>query len=339
MNQSVVQKVNQTSSSSSQKILHEGSSVNVRILSQKNNGTYVGTVAGVRVNLHSTKALLLNQSFPATVSIKNGIIYVTPKGSENTLSIENQTSLKALQAEAIAQRLNLPFDSLMAEIIDFAKQMEMKLESSMLLKVKNLAIRYKGKELSAAKLLLILLQKKIELSEVEINAILDFLDDDFEQSQNQRAFRENENDSLKKALNKFNKEKGFWYIIPFELVNLSNQEILAKGNAKLFYSANEKLKLLNLECIKSGKKFIGIEDEKPLNNEIDKNNVASKYYFSLLFENDKCSKIRFSSDANISSLMKEKFLKIGLEVEEVSKSEIEGFNGYEDTYISFEGEV
>ncbi|MDD5930337.1 MAG: hypothetical protein PUC37_11095 [Spirochaetales bacterium] len=347
-NPSQIQKITHATVQSSQKVLHEGSSVNVRIIADKGNGSYVGTVAGARVNIHSAKNLVAGKSFPATVSIKNGTVYVIPKDQifgDSALELINIKAKTApMSAEILAQKLNLPFDELMSNIINYSKQMELKLDPEFLLKVKNLSLKFKGKEISASKLLLLLAQKKIELSDEQIISLLEFLDnysdEDFQ----------NENSGSKDSINKINSIHGCWYIVPFELVRINGAQLdniksskevdeekkLAVGISKFFYSTDNQLKIINLECKKT----------------------LQKYYFNLLFEKNVCKKIQFCIQAEESqklsdsyrseksgfiedkiNLIFERLKKFNAEIEYVEKSEIENYLTEEAQYFSFESEV
>lgn len=311
INAAEVQKVSTALQKSAPKVLQEGSSVNVRIISQKSDGSYIGTVAGAKVNIHSSKPLLLNQSFPATVSVKNGVIYVIPKDLTGMISLSDSAALKIIPSDSIAQKLNLPNDVLMSSIIEFSQGMELKLDSFLFSKIKNIAVRFKGKEISAAKLLLILVQKNISLSEEKIMELLDFLEGGFYDE-------DSDDDFCKDGINQINEKKGSWFIIPFKIVNLSDDEkVLAKGLSRFFYTSEQKLKMLNLECVSSEKKFL----------------------FSLLFEGSECKKIRFNCDDDEKEFVKKRLSKFSIPLEYVPSSELEGFNGYENNYFSFEGEV
>lgn len=352
-NPAQIQKITQSTTQNVQKVLHEGSSVNVRIIADKGNGSYVGTVAGARVNIHSAKNLAAGKSFPATVSIKNGIVYVIPKDQiigDSALELLNIKAKTApMSAELLAQKLNLPFDELMSNIINYSKQMEMKLDPEFLLKIKNLSLKFKGKEIPASKLLLLLAQKKIELSDEQILSLLDFLEKYSDEDS------QNENSGSKESLNKINSVHGCWYIVPFELVqikgsqlqpgNIKNQEEssgekkLAAGIAKFFYSTDNQLKILNFDCRKA----------------------PVKYYFNLLFEKNACKKIQFcvqadegqklpdsdrSEDSENSNLIEDKIKliferlkKFNAEIECVESSEIENYLTEEAQYFSFESEV
>lgn len=310
INPSLVQKITQASSQNVQKVLHEGSSVNVRIISDKGNGSYVGTVAGARVNIHSAKNLAVGKSFPATISIKNGIIYVVPKGNDSAFALEKSV-IHALPDAVIAGKLNLPFDELMSELINYSRQMEMKLDSSFLLKVKNLALRFKGKEISAGKLLLLLAQKNIELSEEQILSLLNYLENHSEREENHES---------KKSINRINSVNGSWFIVPYELVQVKKNQlenVLASGIAKFFYTKENQLKLLNFDCVKG----------------------EENYFFNLFFEKNVCTTVQFCTNSSKKDLIRERLSKFNVEVEETEKSIIENYSFEDSQYFSFESEV
>ena len=74
-------------------VLKEGSSVLVRVIADRGGGKYEGSVAGVRVQLNSAKALTPGQSFTATIAVKNGSIVITPKDNALAAMAANEIAL------------------------------------------------------------------------------------------------------------------------------------------------------------------------------------------------------------------------------------------------------
>ena len=244
-------------------ILKEGSSVLVRVISDRGNGKYEGSVAGIRVQLTSNKALQPGQTFTASISIKNGSIVVTPKdiaamsGSGLAGQIELQfNEVSQSQLFSLLEALGLPADYLSTSILQSFKQMGLKFDSSLANKIRSLALRFSGKEKSAAEILSLLAQKGLEADEEEIKALLYFLE-----SENDSSSKNSEN--KEKLINRINSTEGSWYLLPFELVQLEsylssseNLQVLGKGCIRLLFDSAKALKLLNLDCSYNNKKYL-----------------------------------------------------------------------------------
>ena len=105
-------------------VLKEGSSVLVRVIADRGGGKYEGSVAGVRVQLTSSKPLQAGDSFAATISVKKGLIVVTPKDISGMAGLQGAGEI-ALQFNEVSQSqlfsllesLGLPADNLSSFII------------------------------------------------------------------------------------------------------------------------------------------------------------------------------------------------------------------------------
>lgn len=256
-----------------QQLLNEGSSVLVRVIADRGNGKYLGSVAGVRVNLTSAKTLIPGSSFVANISTKNGVIYITPKNNE--IALEKNIEINIADNSQIAgllESLGLAPDELYLNLLQQLKQQEMKLDVQLMYKLHNLALRFKGKEKRAAEVLTLIAKKNGNITEKEILQLLNFLDSYEEYSLNSQE----DSESGKFVLNKLNNIDKGWFILPFEIFNLQSDEILGKGVIRLLFDSFDKLKLMNLNC----------------------NYKTKQYLFSLSFENGNCKKVKF----NIPSL-------------------------------------
>lgn len=256
-----------------QQLLNEGSSVLVRVISDTGNGKYTGSVAGVRVSLTSNKPLAVGSSFVASISTKNGVIYVSPKSSDIQISKNIQVNAADnSQLSAFLQSLGLSSDELYLNILQEMKQLEMKLDVQLMNKIHNLSLRFKGKEKKASELLMLLAQKGKTVTESELLDLINYLADYEDKSENQN----NENKNGQKLLNDINKTDAGWFLLPFELYNLRDDIVLGKGCIRMLFDKGDRLKLLNLYCKYNNK----------------------DYLFSLLFENKFCKTVKF----NISSV-------------------------------------
>ena len=323
--------------------LKNGSQVLVRVLSQLPNGKYEGSVAGVRINFSSNKPLLPGSSFTANVLAKNGVIQLVPKqtgsiqpqSQQNPLQNQFQLQNNILQNENLASLLSslgLPADSLSVNLLQQMQQLEMKFDLSLLEKIRNLALRIKGKEKLASQLLMILAEKGLEADKESLEKLLNELFDDFEKEENhQKAEQDEKNDY--ELLNDFNSKKGKWYFLPFEIINLSQlaNQNLGKGLIKLLYNGdNSKLLMTNLDCTYNNK----------------------NYLFNLFFEPTQAGNKITSLAVNINpveanekelvvSKLKEAFLKknVKLDVFWADKEKLEGSACGFESIFSVEGEA
>lgn len=265
-----------------QQILKDGSQVLVRVIADRGNGRYEGSVAGVRVNLQSSKPLSLGQTFLASISAKDGTVYITPK--ETNLYSQAGVQINSMQNEhlaAILSQLGLPSDSISEHLFLQFKQLGLRLDGQLMNKIRSLSIKFGGKQKSAAELLSILKQKGIDINSDELLELLHELDLDernagngkqnFHQGQESNQ-NQNEKQNQFEMLNQLNSQPGIWFLLPFEIIQKEN--ILGIGNLRLMLENETKLKFMNVECL--------------YNNH--------RYLFNLEFENKRCKKIRFNID-------------------------------------------
>ena len=315
-------------------ILKEGSTVLVRVIADRGNGKYEGSVAGVRVQLTSSKALQAGQTFTASIGVKDGSLVVTPKDVEG-LSSSQLSSQIALQFTEVSQSqlfsllqaLGLPADNLSTSILQSFKQMGLKLDSALANKIRSLALRFNGKEKSAAEILSLLAQKCLEANEEEIKALLAFLE-----AENDSSFQESKD--KENLINRINSKEGAWYLLPFELVQLEkdisseNLQILGKGCIRLLFDSARALKLLNLDC----------------------NYNSKKYLFSLSYEGKKITNTYFNLESDKDNLqieneinrLKKLFMAAGLnpgKIEWAEKEELEGNASGLENFVTFGGRV
>lgn len=322
MSNGVIVHTNQISrmAGGAQKVLKDGSSVLVRVIADKGNGKYEGSVAGVRVNITSAKNLSVGSTFVASITTKNGTIYITPQNQE--IAFENSFEISSVNFEKIAnllQTLNLPADNLSFNLLQQMKQLEMKLEPSLLGKIRNIAVKTSGKEKLVSELLTLLADKGILDDEnlvLHLLAYLEGLDGDLEENSRDKESKE--------LINKINKIDGGWFLIPFELIRLDMEEKIGSGVIRLLVDKSNQLKIVNLSCA-YGKK---------------------KYLFNLEYEAKKLKTIRMNINQNdrieekIAGL-KKLFANAGMNVEIswCEKEEIEGNACSTEEIYSIKGSV
>jgi len=301
-------------------ILKDGSSVLVRIISDKGGGRYEGSVAGARVMVNSRQVLKPGSSFTAKISSRNGRILLTPDIKNEEAALVKNFELSLVKDENLAsfmKSLNLPSDAMTFHLLQQMKQLGMKLDTNLLARFHNMAVKFKGKELRASELLMILAKKGLDFSEEELLELLKELDWEEDSSQtSEKDFS---------LLNKANKIKTSWHFLPYQIT--SSDELLAKGCIKVLPDDLGKLKLLNLEChwLSSG----------------------NDYLFSMEYEEGKCKSIKLNAgedeklNERLVNRLKERLLsraysiKVSREVREL----LEGTAcGAEDFYV-FGGQV
>lgn len=287
-------------------VLREGSQVLVRIISDKGGGKYEGAVAGVRVSLQSSRKLEPGKTFLASISAKDGTIYISPK--EN-IQVQEKVQINLIQNEQIAnmlKQLGLPADEVSLHLFQQLKQMGLKLDVSLLQKLHNVAIKFKGKEKAASEILMILKEKGIEATEEEILQLLFELEGQFSSDNSDEAGEQKQFE----LLNKINSKEGKWYLLPFEITQKTDDAVIGNGNLKLLY-LHDNLSLMNVDCNYNGKNHL----------------------FSVKFQNKKCISVSF----NIPGLEKQSAILIqslktkllaqsldGVKVEWVDRDLIEG---------------
>ena len=322
-------------------MLKEGSSVLVRVISDRGGGKYEGSVAGVRVQLTSSKPLRPGETFTASIGVKDGTIVVTPKENAGQISF-NFSEVSQNQLFALLESLGLPADKLSSSILQSFKQMGLKMDSALANKIRSLALRFAGKEKSAAEILSLLSQKALEADEEEIKELLALLEGDErsgegngpEQKQKQKPAEDNK--SKEKLINRINSTEGAWYLLPFELVQLGHAEaadgrlFLGSGCIRLLFDSAKLLKLLNLDCT--------------YNNQ--------KYLFSLAYEGKKITNTYFnvSNAENPEKIrpeeelirLKKHFMAAGLNGGKLSWAEKEAVEGNAsglEAFVSFGGQA
>lgn len=270
-----------------QKIV-EGSLVNVRIVSSNGEGKYIGIVAGVRVNLKSDSFLQNGEVFRAKISIKNNTIFLKPLQNNN--SIENNHKiqldnfpLKLVENEELFSffsRLSLPADNTMLAVFQMMKQLKMKFDIPLFMKIHNISVKFGKQQKSAAEILMILQKKGIEISNESLLDFIEFINgDDFVDKnenyvENNAEWQKNREENQKRVVKSLNERYGGWFVFPFCIVenlydveriekntledkNKKNERKIGEGNIRVFVNDSEKLEILNLSCFyKNTKNFV-----------------------------------------------------------------------------------
>ena len=322
MNTGFVVHTNQLSRTSiSRHPLKDGSQVLVRIISDRGGGKYEGSVAGARININSRTPLTPGTSFKATISTQNGQMLLFPMNESGEVAQNAFFTMEAVQTEQLAamlQSLGLNADDLSYHLMQQLKQLGMKMDSSLLSKIYNLSVKFKGKEKRAAELIAILAKKGIDFSEEELLSLLQELGGEDPAEDNQKS----QNDEYN-LLNKINSIKNTWQMLPYEIV--SNMGALAKGSLGFFVDETSSLKLLNLEC-----NWLG-------NNH--------KYLFSLEYEKGLCSNIKMSGQgvdvSKLADILDKRLIASGkqITIEIVEPELIEGTACSQEEFYVFGGEV
>lgn len=302
------------------KSLAQGSSVLVRVIADKGNGKYEGSVAGARITLNSKSPLKPGSTFVATITSQNGSVRLVPL--QENIQVETQIpQVKLLQAEQLSfllQQLGLPQDQLSEELLKQFKQLNLAFNSPTLQRLQRLAVRFNGKEKLAAQLLSVLLKKGLNASEDELQALISELENQCSEEPGSDVQQNYE------QINRINKEKGSWRFLPYELLNLQDNSVIGKGCLKILENQNGSLNLLNMNCLISSK----------------------TYSFCLKYENHSLKKVFVniepcSDSETLLSLLKDRFIKLNplVKVFWTPKDTLEGTAASLEELFTFYGEV
>lgn len=292
------------------KILKNGDQVLVRVAADKGNGTYEGYVSGAKVTIHSSKVLIPGQSFPAVISEKNGVIFISPKNEITKSSdVFKVDFIKTNQISNLMEMLGLPEDEISIHLLLQMKQMEMKIDTQLINKLRIISAKFKGKSKIAAEIMLLLEQKGLKASDEEIKFLLSIFERQNDESQTEK-------DDYR-LLNQFNKKDGSWYLLPYDIIDIKNNKILGNGFINIL-KVNDVLKQMNLEM----------------------HYLQYDNYFNLLFENNKPKEIKYNVD---NSKIKEKLEKLftakKINFQECDADSLKGTGCDNETIISAGGVV
>ena len=329
----------------------DGASVFVKILGDNGDGTYAGSVAGNRVTVTSSRVLDVGSSFVATISGKNGTVFVTPKdGAVGNLGVFGNIEVSVMENDRIFQilgDLGMPGNGLASNLLKMMLQLGMNVDGGVLRGVYNLAARHKGKEKAAGEILLLLKDKGLSVSDEELERLLAYLEGDFSGDDDnwdweKGAFRqgssgEGEDDradeksgdheeedgskgkSPEDIINDVNKREGGWFLVPYNMVE--NDNIVGAGVLRLLFHKGEKLKFINLNCYYGDK----------------------EYFFKLEFNGNDCVGVKFSVDPDDGGrfFYKERLEKLfgDVDVQWCDKCEIEGCGSEGEVIRSVFGEM
>lgn len=301
---------------SAHKVLQEGSSVPVRVTRALGGGRFEGFVAGVKVNFSSERALKPGDVFTATVSGNGSKIFLTPQ-KEAGLAFQSSFNLVNL-----LNNPELSSDSLAASIVQMFTQTGLKIDSQLINRIKSIALRFGGKQKSAAEILVMLAEKGINAGEEEIKELLAQFSGEL--PWNNDAAEGQSGNNQEKLIKKINRTEGAWYLLPFELTDVKT--VLGRGNIRLLFDSGKMLKLLNLDC----------------------NYKEKRYLFSISYEGGKCSLIRFNTGSDSEGEkqaaieLKRRFLvaeMTGFDICNAEARDLEGnASAFEELY-TFGGEV
>ena len=329
---------------SAHKVLTEGSSVPVRVTRGLGGGRYEGFVAGVKVSFSSERALKIGDTFSAIVSGRDGKIILTPQSQTGAIlqNIDFQMNeMTSSRLASLLQSAGLSSDILSSSIFQMFTQTGLKLDSQMLSRIRSLALRFSGKEKSAAEILVMLAEKGLNADEDEIKELLLQLSGDLSWDDSEEKDQGNQsNQNQKKLINRINGAEGAWYIFPFELVQYEGgiissdnaKSVLGSGNLRLLFDSGKILKLMNLDCRYNGK----------------------RYLFSLGYESGRCKNVRFNvsegdysntgnyNQKDIADKLKKMFIAAdmsGINISEAEISDIEGNASGLENFYTFGGVV
>lgn len=332
-NNVIIQNPNLSHANIKSQFLKEGDQVLVRIISDKGNGKYLGSVAGTRVNFYSSKNLTVGQSFLANIKISDKVISLVPQ-KINNVSVENELKLISINNDSISsnpeqivqneqllqfmQNIGIYPDNLSFNLVMNMKMLGMKFDSALMNKLHDFSLKFSGKEYKALEIALNLYSKGISFSEEDVlKMILELEQDDNEnksddsqiitKSQNNQGYillKEEIKSFFYKLLNILPDEKSFSNI---ETLNSENNkyDILSISNNLGFrkdISGIGSWILLPYEILNNEQKVGGGIFRILLSNEqkiikfcVELNKDLDEYNFCLLFENNLCKTIKVNA--------------------------------------------
>lgn len=322
-------------------VLREGSSVYVKILNKLSNTSYIASFAGDKFKISSTLNLVQGQSFIANIKLKDSKVLLVPLINEKSQNINQKildtkiNNLGIIQDTSInsfLSKLGLIPDGLSFIIFQELKNLGIKFDINLINKIRNLSIKFKGKEKEAILIALSLEQKGIKSSETLIK---DILLNNNEENKEKLVFSDKLNNNQKSSQDIIEVFKSFFANIfkgNFSSFNTGTLTVYNHLNSKdLYYSSWIRVPfefIYNIqENSKEGNGVINIL----LNSKLKKvEKVVAKYNFdftegtfALLFNNNKCEKIKFNlsnmNELNINKItknLKENYKDINISYEE-----------------------
>ena len=212
--------VSKTRPATAHKVLTEGSTVPVRVTRGLGGGRYEGFVAGVKVSFTSERALKAGDTFSAVVNGRDGKIILTPQTQTGAVLQNLDFQMNEMTSGHLAsllQSAGLSADSLSSSILQMFTQTGIKIDAQLMSRIRSLALRFGGKEKSAAEILVMLAEKGLSADEEEIKQLL-------LQLAGELSWQEADPDSdanqknHEKLINRLNGKDGAWYLLPFELI-------------------------------------------------------------------------------------------------------------------------
>ena len=275
---------NQTPSSTS-KVIREGSSVLVRIISRNGEGRYQASVGGIRMEIKSSALFKAGQTFTGIIRLQNGEIQIQRTDSSSPLTFVSVTPAPDIEGLfspvtdtnllSMLQSLNLPGDNFSLLLVRQFKQLGLKLSPEVMNRIRNLAQKTKNPQKTMEKLVC-MYQNSLSMQESFIPEDL-FFDSNSKKHQDNEIFPENPSfsinnpDFLKNFITslfegKLNNKPGLltvmnhmglkksdslektWVSIPFSIVDITQSSITGGGNFSFLLGSNKDLSLMNVSA-------------------------------------------------------------------------------------------
>lgn len=172
--------------------ISNGSIISGRVIAQNNNGNYLVSIGGQKIDVRSEVPLLPNQVFTAKVNVKNGIVTLslagdTSKDIISKYSAETQSGKLNVQSSAFLQSLGLEPTQQAFNLIQFMQKMGMKIDIPLAKRALQAAKKFKdGNQKEAGEIALLLDEKEIDSAEKTINAVMSGTSDKKENENSRR---------------------------------------------------------------------------------------------------------------------------------------------------------
>ena len=270
--------------------LKDGESVFVRVLQDK-GGSYLVSFAGSRFNVQSERTLTPGETFPATLKLADGKLFVVPKETITAPLAGQEAGLFAA-----LESLGLPAQEASVFLVQFLQQGGFKIDVPLIKKALSFGAHFPGKEKKASEIALMLLKKGIEPSESLIQNLMLMFENSGsgtggENSQNPQKDEEDEKtflDNIFKTplskneaglltlVNQVSADSHHWFFLPYEWNSSGeNKSISASGMMRL---------------------LLDTENNQLLRLVLDANTLAYKHFFVLYYEQGELARLTFCTE-------------------------------------------
>ncbi len=189
-----------SSSQAHTSLLQDNSRVFIRVLEKRFGNEYVVSLLGNKFTVVSQRPLIEGSAFRATVTIKEGKVFLSPDSLYHQNSIQKFSATGAdslVKLQGFLQNLGLPQDSLSLRMVQYFQSSGLTFNMKLASKARSIGLKFPGKEHEAAEVSLFLEQKGISSSVDTVLEVLSLLyaDDQHEKGSKKKKSSENANET------------------------------------------------------------------------------------------------------------------------------------------------